>query len=150
MIARPLAIAAVFLTGAGAYAAVSDAPGVEYRSPTEVAMVRAGGETGGPVLTTTEFRVLAARRDKAGEAEVHDSETDIFFVVDGRATIAIGGKVIGAHPTTPGETRGSAIEGGKDYVLEPGIVLTIPRGVPHWIRETTPGFRYNVVKVRAR
>lgn len=150
MIARPLTVAVVFLTGAGAYAAASETPGVEYRSPAEVAMTRASGETGGPVLTTTEFRVLAARRDKAGEAEIHESETDIFFVVDGRATIAVGGEIVGAHPTTPGETRGSAVAGGKDYVLEPGMVLTIPRGVPHWIRETTPGFRYNVVKVRAR
>jgi quercetin dioxygenase-like cupin family protein len=41
---------------------------------------------------------------------------------------------------------GSGIEGGTDYLLEPGVVLTIPRNTPHWVRETGPGFRYYVIK----
>lgn len=124
--------------------------GVEYRSAKEAAAIRAQGDIGGPAITDPEFRVLAVRRDKVGEAEVHERETDIFFVVSGRATIAVGGTLVGAHATAPGELRGSAVSGGKDYLLEPGIILTIPRGVPHWIRKTTPGFRYDVVKVPAR
>lgn len=122
----------------------------QYRSPAEVAQARAQGDIGGNIIVEPTYRVMILRRDKVGESEVHHAETDIMFVVDGRATIVVGGEMIGAHDTAPGEVRGSGIKGGKDYVLEPGMVLTIPAETPHWIRETTPGFRYNVVKVKGR
>ena len=149
-----LAVIALSLAGRGSVLAITaPAPvigGVQYRSAAEVDAVRAAGETGGPVITDTDFRVLAVRRDKPGEAEVHITETDIFFVIDGKATIVVGGEMIAGRTTAPGELRGSGITGGKEYLLEPGIVLTIPGGTPHWIRETTLGFRYAVVKTRVR
>lgn len=123
---------------------------VQYRSPVDVASTRAQGDIGGNIIVDPAFRVMTLRREKPGESEVHHAETDIMFVVDGRATIVVGGEMIGAHDTAPGEVRGSGIKGGKDYVLEPGMVLTVPAETPHWIRETTPGFRYNVVKVKGR
>ena len=93
-----------------------------------------------------EFRVLASRRDKAGQSEVHATDTDIFVVIDGQATIVLGGRMIDPKETAPGEIRGSGIEGGTDYLLQQGVVLTVPRNTPHWVRETRPGFRYYVIK----
>lgn len=150
----PLTLAAclaALLTGSAlAQSAPPAAPSVQNFTPAQVAAVRASGETGGIVVASTDYRVLAARRDHAGEAEVHRRETDIFTVVSGRAIISIGGDVIGAHDTSPTEIRGVSISGGQDYVLEPGIILTIPANTPHWIREAEPGFQYNVVKVPVR
>ena len=148
---RALLLAAVVAAfGGGLAPAAAGTPTVQYRTPAEVAAARASGETGTPVVTESDYRVLAVRRDKPGESEIHKTETDIFLVVDGKATIVVGGEMVGGREIAPGEMRGSGFKGGKDYVLDPGIVLTIPNGTPHWIRETTAGFRYVVVKTRSR
>jgi quercetin dioxygenase-like cupin family protein len=44
----------------------------------------------------------------------------------------------------------SGIEGGTSYLLEKGLVLTIPRNTPHWVQETRPGLRYYVIKCIGR
>jgi mannose-6-phosphate isomerase-like protein (cupin superfamily) len=134
-----------------AAALAADAPtGVQYRKAAEVDAVRASGDTGGLIITDPEFKVLAGRRDKPGQAEVHATDTDIFIVIDGQATIVLGGEVIDGKETGAGEIRGSGIRNGTDYLLEKGVVLTVPHGTPHWVRETKPGFRYYVVKSVAR
>jgi mannose-6-phosphate isomerase-like protein (cupin superfamily) len=130
-----------------AAALAADAPaGVQYKTPAEVAAMRASGDTGGPLVTDPDFKILAGRRDKPGQSEVHARDTDIFIVIGGRATIVLGGELVDGKETSPGEQRGSAIKGGTDYLLEKGVVLTVPRGTPHWVRETAPGFEYYVVK----
>ena len=127
--------------------AAGDVPGkVEYFRAAEVDAARASGETGSMLISNSEFKVMAARRDKVGQSEVHVKDTDIFIVIDGQATLVIGGKLIDARETSPGEIRGSGIEGGTDYPLERGVVLTVPRNTPHWVKQTQPGFRYFVVK----
>jgi mannose-6-phosphate isomerase-like protein (cupin superfamily) len=119
---------------------------IEYFKPAEVDAARASGETGKAIITGTEYKVIAARRDKPGQSEVHVNDTDIFVVIGGTATIVVGGKMIDAREESPGEIRGSGIEGGTPYLLEQGVVLTVPRNTPHWVREARPGFRYYVVK----
>jgi mannose-6-phosphate isomerase-like protein (cupin superfamily) len=77
---------------------------------------------------------------------VHVKDTDIFIVVDGKATLVIGGKMVDAKQDAPDEIRGSGIDGGVEYALEKGVVVTVPRNTPHWVKQTQPGFRYFVVK----
>lgn len=137
----------VFLLPLAAVALAADAPSQpHYFKPAEVDAARAKGDTGSPLLEEADFKVLASRRDKPGQSEVHTTDTDIFVVIDGQATIVLGGKLIDPRQTAPGEIRGSGIEGGTDYLLEKGVVLTVPRNTPHWVRETRPGFRYYVIK----
>ena len=128
----------------------STAPQVEYRSAAEVDAARAAGDSGTPIITDPEFKVIAGRRDTPGQAEVHVTDTDIFIVLDGTATIVLGGELIDPREVSPGEIRGVGIKGGKDYVLAKGVVVTVPRNTPHWVKETKPGFRYFVVKSVAR
>ena len=133
----PLAVAAL----------AADAPSMpHYFRPAEVDAARARGETGSALVEEADFKVMASRRDKPGQSEVHATETDIFVVIDSQATIVVGGRMIDPRETAPGEIRGGGIEGGTDYLLEKGVVLTVPRNTPHWVRETQPGFRYFVVK----
>src|SRR5262245_27857846 len=83
---------------AGAALAAGDAPGKpEYFTAAQVDAARATGETGTALIANGEFKVLASRRDKAGQSEVHATDTDIFIVVDGSATIVIGGKLVDAR-----------------------------------------------------
>lgn len=134
-----------------AAALAADAPAApHYFKPAEVDAARARGDTGSVLIEEADFKVMASRRDKPGQSEVHAADTDIFVVIDGQATIVIGGRMIDPRETSPGELRGSGIEGGTDYLLEKGVVLTVPRNTPHWVRETRAGFRYYVVKSTRR
>ena len=42
---------------------------------------------------------------------------DVLYIVSGEATLIVGGTVVGAHTTGPGETRGTAITGGEKKML---------------------------------
>jgi quercetin dioxygenase-like cupin family protein len=70
-------------------------------------------------------------RSRDGEAEVHENHADLFYVLDGRATLVTGGTVAGARTVGPGETRGDAVEGGARQELRVGDVAHVPAGVPH-------------------
>jgi len=48
----------------------------------------------------------------SGEAEIHDNTTDVFYVQSGGGEFVVGGAVVGAKSTGPGETRGTSITGG--------------------------------------
>ena len=147
MHSRFLPLALLFpIAAAATFAAGDAAPQVRYFKPAEVDAARAAGDTGSALVESADFKVLASRRDKPGQSEVHAADTDIFVVIDGQATIVVGGTMIDARQVSPGELRGSGIAGGTSYLLEPGVVLTIPRNTPHWVRETRHGFRYYVVK----
>jgi glc operon protein GlcG len=102
---------------------------------------------GGPLLATNNFKVLALRREAPGEVEVHDQDTDIFYVLEGSATFVTGGKPIDSRTSAPGETRAKTIAGGDERRLNKGDVLVIPNGVPHWFKEVSGPFLYYVVKV---
>jgi glc operon protein GlcG len=135
----------VAIAGAQALATPAKAS-VEKRSAAEVKAAFAQGETGATLIEDAGFRVAASRRDGAGQAELHATDTDIFYVLEGHATVVVGGELLDGQQTAPNETRGSGIRGGEAREIGPGDVLTIPRGVPHWFRSVHAPFRYYVVK----
>jgi glc operon protein GlcG len=119
---------------------------VEQRAAKDVKAAFAAGETGAVLIEDPVFRVAASRRDGAGQAEIHATDTDIFYVLEGQATVIVGGEIVDGRETAPGEIRGSAVRGGETRELAAGDVLTIPRGVPHWFKDVKSPFRYYVVK----
>lgn len=102
---------------------------------------------GGLLLATNNFKVLALRRNKPGEVEIHDRDTDIVYVLEGSAKFVTGGRAIEPRTTDPGETRAKNIAGGEERHLVKGDVMVIPNGVPHWFKEVSGPFLYYVVKV---
>jgi glc operon protein GlcG len=108
--------------------------------------VKSAFAKGAALHETGAYKVHASRREKAGEAEVHEYETDVIYVVDGSATFVTGGSVVNARVTSPGEIRGAAIEGGDTRRLRKGDVVVVPRGTPHWFKEAKNPFLYFVVK----
>ncbi len=103
-----------------------------------------GGVT---LLQTNNFKVMAGRRVAPGEVEIHEKDTDVFYITEGSATFVTGGTAINTHPTSPGEIRGEKITGGEAHHLNKGDVITIPNGVPHQFTEVSGTFLYFVVKV---
>jgi mannose-6-phosphate isomerase-like protein (cupin superfamily) len=78
-------------------------------------------------------RTLMNHRVKNGEMEVHADWTDLFVVQSGEATILIGGTVVDAKTTGPGEIRGTTSTGGEKHKLVPGDIIHIPAGTPHQV-----------------
>jgi glc operon protein GlcG len=113
--------------------------------------VAAAFAEGGVLLDGTgrNYMVHASRRDKAGQAELHELDTDVIYVLGGSATLVTGGTVVGGKMTEPREIRGTSIDGGDTRVIRKGDVITVPNGTPHWFKEVNGPLTYYVVKVRA-
>lgn len=88
-----------------------------------------------------------APADYRPDVEVHSNEADLFYVIDGDATLITGGTVIGGRTTAPGQIRGSKVEGGQSHHLTAGDVMWVPAGVPHWFPEIPRPLGYLLVKV---
>jgi quercetin dioxygenase-like cupin family protein len=102
---------------------------------------------GSSLVATKDFTIAGSHRSGPGQVEVHDHETDIFYVTDGEATLVTGGTMVGGKESAPGQHRGTDIRGGQTQKLKKGDVVTIPAGVPHWFKEVSPMISYLTVKV---
>lgn len=88
-------------------------------------------------------------RNASGGAEVHEHYADIFFVVDGEATLTSGGTVVDPKTTAPGEIRGNSVSGGVQQKLGKGDVIHISPNTPHQLTIAKgKSFTYFVVKVK--
>jgi uncharacterized RmlC-like cupin family protein len=86
-------------------------------------------------------------RDKNGQAEVHAAWEDHIFILDGEASLVLGGTVEKPTTTGPGETRGESIKGGKTFTLHPEDYIYVPINTPHqMIVAAGKTIRYAVVK----
>ena len=87
-------------------------------------------------------------REGDGGAELHEGQVDIFVVQNGAATLIVGGDMVDAKTTSPGEIRGTSINGGERVKLGAGDVIHIPANTPHQLLIEAGGkFTYFVIKV---
>ncbi len=100
-----------------------------------------------PLLVNDKFKVQTGNRTAAGEVEIHERDTDIFYVLEGSATFVTGGKPVEPRETGPGEIRAARITGGEERHLAKGDVIVIPKRVPHWFKAVQGRMVYYVVKV---
>jgi len=129
---------AMLMTGADGPAAVT------YMDHEKAATVL---EKGGSIARASDYTLGGARRDKAGQVEVHEKETDIIYITDGDATFVTGGTMVGGKSTKTGQWLGSDIQGGETHHLAKGDVVVIPAGTPHWFKEVPKSVSYMLVKV---
>jgi glc operon protein GlcG len=139
-----LTLTALFATALLLVAA--DAPGVTFVShdKANAALSKSGAQ---PLVKAPDLIVSGGFRDKAGQVEVHDVETDTFHVIDGEATLVTGGTIVGKKETGPGQYLGTDVKGGQTHKLTKGDVIVIPAGTPHWFKEVPKSISYYVVKV---
>lgn len=98
-----------------------------------------------------ELRVaIQHEKDTSAEnAEVHDASDDVYYVLDGSATLTLGGALDGAKEIEPGEWRGPQISGGQKVAIKKGDLIVVPRGTPHHRSTTGQNFTMILVKVFA-
>ena len=89
-----------------------------------------------------------SHRDASGGVECHLTQTDIFVIQSGEATITVGGTMVDGKNRSETEMTATSITGGTDVKVSAGDIVTIPAKMPHWMK-LDPGkeITYFVVKV---
>jgi len=141
---KRLSVALVLLLAALSLTFAQGTSNVTYVDHDKVAAAIANG---GQLASGPDFAISMAKRTSAGQVEIHDKETDTFYVLDGEATFVTGGMMIGGRVSRPNQQLGTDIQGGQTHHLMKGDVITIPAGTPHWFKEVTKPITYYMVKV---
>lgn len=81
--------------------------------------------------------------------EVHDASDDIYYVLEGEATLALGGSLTEPTEISPGEWRSKAADGAQKVVVKKGDLIVVPRGTVHQRTVTGKGFSMILIKVFA-
>src|SRR5262249_18365354 len=68
-----------------------------------------------PILLTTNYKIQTGRRVMPGKVEIHERDTDIFYILEGTATFTTGGTPNGTKTVRPGEISGDTITGGTPH-----------------------------------
>lgn len=79
-----------------------------------------------PYNANLEYRVAV------GPASQHDTEAEMFYVIEGSGTVVTGGKLVGGTQTNAENWSGTAIEGGVSRAIGKGDFIMVPEKTPHW------------------
>ena len=141
---KPFIVSIALVGMAVSVFAWQSAPGATYVDHDKVATAITNG---GQLASGADFTVSILKRTAAGQVEIHDKETDIFYILDGEAVFVTGGTIVGARVSRPNQQVGTDIQGGQTQRLVKGDIITVPAGVPHWFKEIVKPVTYHTVKV---
>ena len=83
------------------------------------------------MLQLAPYNVSLEYRASVGNAAVHETEAELFYVVDGSATLVTGGTL--TESTRNGANlTGKTIQGGTSRKVAKGDFIMVPEGQPHW------------------
>jgi mannose-6-phosphate isomerase-like protein (cupin superfamily) len=77
------------------------------------------------------YNVNMEHRIMSQAASVHETEAELFYVIDGAGTLVTGGKLVEERRTNAENLTGSGIEGGVSKRVAKGDWILVPAGVPH-------------------
>jgi mannose-6-phosphate isomerase-like protein (cupin superfamily) len=84
------------------------------------------------ILQLSPYSANLEYRASVGPAAVHEREAEIFYVIDGSATLVTGGKLVKESRTNPENLTGTGIEGGTPQAVAKGDFVIVPENTPHW------------------
>ncbi len=85
-----------------------------------------------PILRLAPYNANLEYRASVGPAAVHETEAELFYVIEGSATMITGGKLVGETRTNAANLSGTGIEGGKSQAVAKGDFIIVPENTPHW------------------
>jgi len=89
-------------------------------------------------------------KNKVGAAaELHDASDDVYYVLDGSATLVLGGKLDAPKEMDPGEWRSPRIIDGRTVEIKKGDLVIVPRGTPHQRTTENKDFTMILIKIYA-
>src|SRR5262245_1146428 len=78
------------------------------------------------------YNVSLESRAAVANAAVHETEAELFYVIDGSATLVTGGKLTSETRTNAANLSGKGIEGGRSREVSQGDLTIVPEGTRHW------------------
>ena len=84
------------------------------------------------ILQLAPYNANLEYRASVGPAAVHETEAEVFYVIDGSATMITGGKLVNETRTNAANLSGTAIEGGASRPVAKGDFIVVPENTPHW------------------
>jgi mannose-6-phosphate isomerase-like protein (cupin superfamily) len=85
-----------------------------------------------PIVQLAPYNASLEYRAAVANAAVHEKEAELFYVVDGSATMVTGGKLTGQTRTNAENLTGTGIEGGTSRHIAKGDFIMVPENTPHW------------------
>ncbi len=132
---------ALTIAAVAACAQQPSAPTKTYSSAADVAALlakaKADHKEGQPTVVETilhlaPYNANLEYRTAVGPAAVHEREAELFYVLDGSATLTTGGKLTEEKRTNAENLTGTGIQGGSDQAVAKGDVVIVPENTPHW------------------
>jgi mannose-6-phosphate isomerase-like protein (cupin superfamily) len=84
------------------------------------------------MIRLDQYNVSLEYRAAVANAAVHETEAELFYVVDGSATLVTGGRLKNESRTNAANLSGTGIEGGQSRHVAKGDFIMVPEGQPHW------------------
>lgn len=84
------------------------------------------------ILSLAPYNANLEYRAAVGPAAVHEKEAEMFYVIDGSATLVTGGKLVKESRTNPENLTGTGIENGTPQNIAKGDFVIVPENTPHW------------------
>jgi len=89
------------------------------------------------VFSLAPYNVNVERRlPQPQGASLHDAQAELFYVIEGSATMLTGGTLV-APKRNGTNVQGTGIEGGTRNVFNKGDFIMVPSGVPHQFVDIT-------------
>jgi mannose-6-phosphate isomerase-like protein (cupin superfamily) len=85
-----------------------------------------------PLLQLAPYTANVEYRTAVANAAIHDTEAELFYVIDGAATFVTGGQLTEAQRSNAENQTGKGIAGGNSRRVTKGDFMIVPQGVPHW------------------
>jgi mannose-6-phosphate isomerase-like protein (cupin superfamily) len=76
-------------------------------------------------------------RNKDGGASLHETQSDVFIVQRGEASLVVGGTMVNPKRIGPHEIRGDSLRGGEQRKIRAGDIVHVAAGVAHEVRLET-------------
>ncbi len=94
----------------------------------------AGGKPGGGarLLQFGGYASNLEYRTAVGTSGLHETEDELFFVVDGSGVLVTGGKLIDPKRQDARNLLGSGVEGGVARTVGKGDTFVVLKNTPHW------------------
>lgn len=87
------------------------------------------------ILQLAPYNANLEYRSSVGAAAVHAKEAELFYVIEGSATLVTGGTLKDERRTNADNLTGSGIEGGATRHVAKGDFIIVPENTPHWFSE---------------
>jgi mannose-6-phosphate isomerase-like protein (cupin superfamily) len=84
------------------------------------------------ILQLAPYNANLEYRASVGPAAVHEKEAEVFYVIEGSATMMTGGKLVAESRTNAENLTGTGIEGGASQAVAKGDFIIVPENTPHW------------------